>query len=1619
MHFFRWGACFLISGCVARTTLPEGVQVKCDTDDDCQKPSVCSRTLFVCIENAQNQAPSLTLAPIARSTSVIEIPIVVTDAESDEVAVGVRLLPGDAVIATPATVQGNAQGAAATLQWDAAAYFGDQRFRGGLRLGVTPVDGANRGVEVISEAFDFGNDAPELVRVEVETDAGNVARGSVIVRVEVRDNLNDELSLTSLELSLIGDFSDAVAVTAEAEGGGGGEGLAYRFRWNSSQDANVVAPGARLRARMQDAFGALTEAVESPAFAIDNSPVATAMLATPEGARFINAVSITFTAGDPGSEAVQVELAYLVGNVRYPATVAPGSPAGMVVWDALADAQAGKGLAQASVPVSADEAQTAATVRYTEDIELSLTPIDARGLRGMPVALLLDALGNDVPSASLAPFMATERGIIPIDFTLSDLASDEASVDLQFRVHDGPSGTTGPWRTMDIAQGVSEELTTAPSGREHLVTWSSTAARLGDPNLPQGVGKTSEANVEVRARASDAPGSGTRYFGAWSAAQTIGAVVNQSPPRIEGLVARRADALAGSAPVAIAYTLIDEESDPASLSCEYSFDFGTSWQPCVEYRSARSEGSAGLATLPSGAGGVRHTFVWDVAGTQLLPALSSRVRLRADDGKGPPAPPSVLPLPLPAGPIATSPNGAPFATPSAISGATLWARNFVVRDLNGDGALDIAAALFASSTVRVLLGNETSGVPDGTFTDKGGFGSAAPTHMVVGADFDRDGALDLATIGTSGATGGVTVLHATKVGQSGDGTFTATQTLAVAFQSAALAAGDIDGVNGDDIAAANGSSVSVFTNDGAGTLALANSYALDDSTNGVAVGDFDGDDLADVVAVSSVGTVHIWHATGSGTLMTPPTTIASLQSFNNNGGPIMLGTDLNADGLMDVALLHQNNLNALSLFVADGAGGFQPEIVVAAADGNASALGQGDVNGDGITDLFATDFEFARINVFLGTSGDSLLAPFFSLSNTGVSSQVTCGDFNGDARPDLVLGATANSIRLALASPRVTADEQLMLRSTQNASGNPNGIVTLDVDGDGAREFVVMNGGASQLTLFIADTADGEGLGTFSLAGPSAVTGVVTDALPASGDFNEDGFEDVAVPLETQASIKIFLAGVAQGAPTRTLVPGDTFAVESDPKAVLVRDFNEDGHQDLAVANQGSSSISFLLGAGDGTFSLLNHHAVSCAVWALAAADVDGDGALDVVGNCGSGVVILYGVSGMPWTFGFAQTLTGNGFVDSVVTADLDTDGNTDIIVFSESVPVDNDLEVFRGTGPGGPHIATFAPRAEYDARNAVNDTATRGRFSVVLSDLTQDGVLDAVVANSYLPTGGNPPVLSIFPGLSAAGLGLGTFAARHDLVVPELAQAIAAADFNSDGVLDYATSALSAGATRVYMGRRDGVARTAFVPFSDAGSAQLFGIADADAGDAGINLQVEPEVLPPLAESSAVPNGRLIPFTAAWRASGDVRLARVDTGGSRLRIENRLGARQQPGSEVDFDRAGLDLDAVPPRGVILELPILAARADNEITDASARHIFVRTVDYRRAGTGDPRLLPQGPFGDLLQEVVSITPVQQTLDHTFATGNGPRFYLDLDDPTRRRVRILLEKLGVVQAFFIP
>ena len=82
-----------------------------------------------------------------------------------------------------------------------------------------------------------------------------------------------------------------------------------------------------------------------------------------------------------------------------------------------------------------------------------------------------------------------------------------------------------------------------------------------------------------------------------------------------------------------------------------------------------------------------------------------------------------------------------------------------------------------------------------------------------------------------------------------------------------------------------------------------------------------------------------------------------------------------------------------------------------------------------------------------------------------------------------------------------------------------------------------------------------------------------------AGDFTGDGRTDLAVANFDDNTVSVLL-GNGDG----TFQPQVTYAVGSDPGAIVAGDFTGDGRTDLAVANEYDNTVSVLLGNGDGTF---------------------------------------------------------------------------------------------------------------------------------------------------------------------------------------------------------------------------------------------------------------------------------------------------------------------------------------------------------------------------------------------------------------------------------------------------
>src|SRR5262245_30687887 len=264
----------------------------------------------------------------------------------------------------------------------------------------------------------------------------------------------------------------------------------------------------------------------------------------------------------------------------------------------------------------------------------------------------------------------------------------------------------------------------------------------------------------------------------------------------------------------------------------------------------------------------------------------------------------------------------------------------------------------------------------------------------------------------------------------------------------------------------------------------------------------------------------------------------------------------------------------------------------------------GDFNGDGNPDLATANFYDDTVSVLLG-NGDGTFQPAQTFAVGPVPRSMAVGDFNNDGNLDLVTTINAGSGGIDISILLGNGDGTFAAEMRQSVGYYPAlYVATGDLNADGTLDLVA----SLENDLSWAEHVSvllGRGDGTFALAatyGPYPYSGDASS--PALADVNSDGRTDVIVPDYT-GFLRVFLAN-ADG----TLQEPSLFSISGSTYLVAVGDFNGDGKPDLAAENG-----DVLLGNGDGTFQAAQSFAESGS--SVTAADVNGDGVLDLIGGAG------------------------------------------------------------------------------------------------------------------------------------------------------------------------------------------------------------------------------------------------------------------------------------------------------------------------------------------------------------------------------------------------------------------
>jgi hypothetical protein len=640
----------------------------------------------------------------------------------------------------------------------------------------------------------------------------------------------------------------------------------------------------------------------------------------------------------------------------------------------------------------------------------------------------------------------------------------------------------------------------------------------------------------------------------------------------------------------------------------------------------------------------------------------------------------------------------------------------------------------------------------------------------------------------------------------------------------AIAVGDVNGDGRSDVVEANkgpaafNGSVGVGLGDGAGGIAPAVTTALPNGWGAcsVAVGDLTRDGKADVVVLGCVssgpGPIFVLKATGGAALtlvQTLPNTAngtIGIADLANDGQPDLVfsatgsadvrvykgvggGTfsaptaapassdsyhiaigDVTGDGRPDVV-----GAAGGPVWVMPGtaSGGLGPQVVTFSSQLQAYNLALGQFDADGKLDVATVDASGGNLFIGLGT-GDGHFVPRTSFA--GVSSQslwAATGDFTGDGKIDVVTNGDRQDRNV---SALFAGNGDGTFRSPVRRVTGSMGLTPADLDHKAGTDLVAFS---SDPGVVYTAVQTGGGLKA-ALVDPKGVLGLAVD-------LNGDGRLDTVWPgnglinggLRSAVTARLGKGTGRFGPPRTTIIRDETAG--SGAVSLAAADLNGDGKLDVAGGftnfQPGPHNLFVALGDGTGHFGSvvqLSSGDSRANITSLALRDVTGDSRPDLVSQTRGQVSVLPGLGGTAFGAPLLSGGAGSGQIETLV-GDVTGDGRLDVVsVLSTGSPDfgSGEVAVNRGAGNG---TFTLAQTVTYDSN-------TRGG---VLADLTGDGRLDVAVVGSAGFDGGRNG-LYVMRNVNGS--------LSSPAYYPRGVSGITVGDFNLDGALDLTSDATVGG---------------------------------------------------------------------------------------------------------------------------------------------------------------------------------------------------------------------------------
>jgi hypothetical protein len=391
------------------------------------------------------------------------------------------------------------------------------------------------------------------------------------------------------------------------------------------------------------------------------------------------------------------------------------------------------------------------------------------------------------------------------------------------------------------------------------------------------------------------------------------------------------------------------------------------------------------------------------------------------------------------------------------------------------------------------------------------------------------------------------------------------------------------------------------------------------------------------------------------------------------------------------------------------------------------------VTGNSDADLIVANSSNS-VSVLQGNGDGSFHTPPATYAVAGAPLPIATGQIiTGSTNEDIVVGTTGSPGDISILVGNGDGTFQPAINHTALGSNHAIAIGTF-VNGGPADIVTADNTASTNNNVAICFT---DGAGHITAVDPIAI-GHGGVASLAVGDFLGNGNQDIAVLSQSDSTVTILL-GNGNG----TFSSPVDYKTGSSPTSFAVGDFNGDGKLDIVTANSTAGTVSFLAGKGNGTFAAKVDTAVAGSAVGggplkVRVANFTNNGKADLLcllspGSSGDATILLGQGNG---TFQNIQPISTHGATRTgLAVGDLNGDGLTDVVL-SDPSQITSILNTTNSD--------TSTPVASVDANQVQGSTQSAiYQFTVTYTDAQQ---VDAqTLGNSNLIV--SAPAGTPFPG--------------------------------------------------------------------------------------------------------------------------------------------------------------------------------------------------------------------------------------------------------------------------------